>query len=108
MDGFQFALAVGCLTLFGFSIVAVNDYSIVSYSRSKRVIVVVIGMFAFILGVLFLASEAHCTPASQYCENIKDHDSRNMCKALSSGDKQFCENIRNKDMKNMCKGRVSK
>jgi hypothetical protein len=108
MNGFQFAVAIACLTLFGFSIATINDGAIISYSRFKRVGIVVLGMFAFVLGVLFLASEAHCTPASQYCENIQDHDARNMCKALSSGNKQFCENIKNKDMKNMCKARVTK
>jgi hypothetical protein len=108
MNGLQFSVAIMCLTLLGYSIVTINDNAIISYSRFKRIGVIAFGIIAFVLGVLFLASEAYGTPSSQYCENIKDHDSRNMCKALTSGNIRFCENIRNKDMRNMCKARVTK
>jgi len=106
MDGFQFAIAVGCLTLFGFAVVAVNDYVAGSYPPKKRLITFVLGIIVFTIATLFLASEAYSHP--QYCENIKDHDSRNMCKALTTGNIRFCENIWNKDLRNMCKARVSK
>jgi hypothetical protein len=39
------------------------------------------------------------------CENIKDDDQRNYCRAQESG--SGCDNIKNDDMRNACKGETT-
>ena len=43
---------------------------------------------------------------AQSCNDIKDEDKANYCRAIQADDKQFCLKIRNNDTQNLCMAKV--
>ncbi len=43
---------------------------------------------------------------SQSCEDIKDKDKANYCRATTTNDKSFCKKIGNGDLSNLCLGKL--
>jgi hypothetical protein len=62
--------------------------------------------------LVFMAAwyAAGCEPksygSSLDCENIRDHDGRFYCLAISKNDKTYCEGIKDPDMRNRCRAMV--
>lgn len=55
------------------------------------------------IGVLLLIS---LTSYAQSCNDIKDKDKANYCRALDKNDKSFCQQIGGNDLLNLCMGKV--
>ena len=52
---------------------------------------------------------ALCVPlwsTAQPCNDIKDKDKANYCRAIDANDKSFCQKIGSNDMLNLCMGKV--
>ena len=47
---------------------------------------------------------AHGSPLD--CELIRNPDRRNLCRAVSKGDRTFCEFIKDHDLRSECRARV--
>ena len=43
---------------------------------------------------------------AQSCNDIKDKDKANYCRALDTNDKSFCQKIGGNDLLNLCMGKV--
>jgi hypothetical protein len=56
-------------------------------------------MFALSLCVAFAAN-------AQSCNDIKDKDKANYCRALDANDKAYCQKIAGNDLLNLCMGKV--
>jgi hypothetical protein len=44
--------------------------------------------------------------AAQPCDDIKDKDKANYCRAIDTNDKAFCQKISSNDTLNLCLGKV--
>jgi hypothetical protein len=44
--------------------------------------------------------------AAQSCNDIKDKDKANYCRALDANDKAYCQKIAGNDLLNLCMGKV--
>lgn len=44
--------------------------------------------------------------SAQACNDIKDKDKANYCRAIDANDKSFCQKIGNNDTLNLCMGKV--
>jgi hypothetical protein len=51
---------------------------------------------------LLLSLMAH----AQSCNDIKDQDKANYCRALDANDKSYCQKIGGNDLLNLCMGKV--
>ena len=56
-------------------------------------------LLAGLLGVSTLA-------AAQSCDDIKDKDKANYCRAINANDGAFCKKIQNGDTQNLCMGKI--
>ena len=43
---------------------------------------------------------------AQSCEDIKEPDKANYCRAINANDKKFCQKIQNNDALNLCMAKV--
>lgn len=54
--------------------------------------------------LLVLLAPLFCS--AQACNDIKDKDKANYCRAIDANDKSFCQKIGNNDTLNLCMGKV--
>ena len=54
------------------------------------------------LCLIVASSLAH----AQSCDDIKDKDKANYCRAINANDGAFCKKISNGDMQNLCMGKI--
>jgi hypothetical protein len=59
-------------------------------------------MYALIAICLLMTSLVH----AQSCDDIKDKDKANYCRATTTNDKSFCQKIGSNDMLNLCMGKL--
>lgn len=53
---------------------------------------------------ILTSSIAHADP----CASIRDHDTRQMCRAEQTGDPGHCSSIGDEDLRRLCRARASK
>ena len=58
---------------------------------------------ALLLAGLFGASSV---AFAQSCDDIKDKDKANYCRAINANDGAFCKKIQNGDTQNLCMGKI--
>jgi hypothetical protein len=58
---------------------------------------------------IFIVLGLLCAPLwarAQSCEDIKDADKANYCRAINANDKKFCQKIQNNDTQSLCLAKV--
>ena len=72
---------------------------------SKLVFYGALVSLAFYLGTCVgFVRTARCSPLD--CEAIRNPDRRNMCRAVTKGDRTFCEFIKDHDLRQECRART--
>jgi hypothetical protein len=56
--------------------------------------------------LLFINLCAPMLAAAQACNDIKDKDKANYCRAIDTNDKSHCQKIGSNDLLNLCMGKV--
>jgi len=56
--------------------------------------------------LFFISLCAPLLASAQACNDIKDKDKANYCRAIDTNDKSYCQKIGSNDLLNLCMGKV--